>query len=148
MALKLFKDLLNMTFKMFNKKASQDRQKCQFLKPTLRSPKKTMGHRQSPWIVIILISEQNCPILSCKQWSAQSVGTAVLIARLCLSQGRSIFLFVPYMTISQTFWTWKMLVLLCGVAKDEMLSCLTTQDQKLPPVPGIPSESATQRPPK
>lgn len=43
MILKLFRDLLNVTFKMFDEKASHDRQKFRLLEATLRSPKKTWG---------------------------------------------------------------------------------------------------------
>lgn len=46
MVLRFFRDLSNMAFKVFNEKASCDKQKRQILDPTLRSPKETMGHRQ------------------------------------------------------------------------------------------------------
>lgn len=49
MVLKLFRDRLNMAFEMFNEKASRDRQKCQLLAATLRSPK-MLGHR---WLYLI-----------------------------------------------------------------------------------------------
>ena len=45
MILRLLRDLLNMAFKVINENASDDRQECQLLVATLRSPNKTVWHR-------------------------------------------------------------------------------------------------------
>lgn len=62
MVLRLLRDLLNMAFKVINENASHDRQECQLLVATLRSPNKTVGHNDSTWIVEVLTTAKNCPM--------------------------------------------------------------------------------------
>lgn len=108
MIIKLFQDLLNMAFKMSNKKLSYYRKKSHVLEETLRSPKKTIQH----WLLYL---GKTALCIACHQGSAQAVDTVGLTALFCLVKVRS----VPfYRKISQTWmnaWIYpKVDAVLCG----------------------------------
>lgn len=80
LALKFLKDLLNMAFIMFSKKASRDTQNNQILQVALRPhPKKTTGHKQLK-----------------------------LTAPLCLAKADKPLKFLIYTKVFQIFWVWQM----------------------------------------
>lgn len=116
--IKVFRDLLNIALKAFNEKASCNGQKCQILAVTLRSPKKTMGHRQLHVDCGKLSTGKNCIIPYLIERSYPKCGHFGVVCPTLPVQRRPISprKFLLPSKISKSFWIWQLKanVLPCG----------------------------------
>lgn len=120
-------------------KTFYDRQKCQLLEATLRSPKKTWGTEDSIWDVVKLTTgERTSSCFACHQCSAQTVNIFGLNVLICLARLGQFVQVQPWENHSDCTGQSKAFTVLCSSWRCNNVLCDSWR-----PMTSVPNEAIT-----